>query len=55
VRGAIAYDDAALAAAARKGISAKAADQFRRASAGALPELQWLPASATAEQKVGSC
>ena len=55
VVGAIAYDDAALAAAAKKGIPVKAEDQFRRATAGALPVLQWLPASATDGQKVGSC
>jgi hypothetical protein len=53
--GAVAYDDASLAAAVKKGITAKSADQFRRASAGALPVLQWLPAVATEGQKVGSC
>jgi hypothetical protein len=53
--GAVAYDDASLAAAAKKGISVKSADQFRRASAGALPVLQWLPVDATKGQKVGSC
>ncbi len=53
--GAIAYDDASLAAAAKKGITAKTADQFRRASSEALPVLQWLPADETAGEKVGSC
>lgn len=55
VRGVIAYDDAGLTTAASKGISVKAEDQFRRASAGALPVLQWLPASATTDQRAGSC
>ena len=55
VRGAIAYDDAGLATAARRGISVKAADQFRRASAGALPVLRWLPTKATADRSAGSC
>ncbi len=55
VVGAIAYDDAALTAAARKGITVKTADQFRRATAGALPVLRWLPTSETADQKIGSC
>jgi hypothetical protein len=53
--GAVAYDDATLAAAVKKGITAKSADQFRRASAGALPALQWLPTTATEGQQVGSC
>ena len=53
--GAIAYDDASLAAAAKKGITAKTSDQFRRASSEALPVLQWLPAGATEGQQVGSC
>ena len=35
--------------------AAKTADQFRRASAEALPVLQWLPAEATADQPAGSC
>lgn len=55
VVGAIAYDEAALTKAATAGITPKTEDQFRRASAGALPVLQWLPTSATADQKVGSC
>ena len=41
--GAIAYDDAAQPAAEKKGITAKTSDQFRRATAQALPVLQWLP------------
>ena len=45
-RGAIAYDDAGLAEGERRGITAKASDQFRRSTAGALPVLQWLPADA---------
>ena len=44
-----------LAAAAKKGITAKTSDQFRRASSEALPVLQWLPAGATEGQQVGSC
>ena len=55
VVGAIAYDDAGVAAAARKGVGVKTADQFRRASAGALPVLQWLPTRETTDRKVGSC
>ena len=54
VDGAIAYDDTALQQAAQRGITAKTADQFRRASAQALPVLQWLPADATASAS-GSC
>jgi hypothetical protein len=50
--GAIAYDDAALQAAEKKGITTKSSDQFRRASSEALPALQWLPADAG---KAGSC
>lgn len=53
--GAVAYDDASLEAAAKRGITVKSADQFRRASAGALPVLRWLPADATEGEKVGSC
>ncbi len=55
VRGVIAYDDAGLAAAASKGIPVKAEDQFRRATAGALPVLRWLPASSTTDDRAGSC
>ena len=47
--GAVAYDDAALAGVAPKGITAKTQDQFRRASAQAVPALQWLPAGSTAK------
>ncbi len=47
--GAVAYDDAALTAATSKGITAKTQDQFRRASAQAVPALQWLPAGAGAK------
>ncbi|NYD42530.1 prenyltransferase/squalene oxidase repeat-containing protein [Nocardioides panaciterrulae] len=47
--GAVAYDDAALSAAASKGITPKTQDQFRRASAQAVPALQWLPAGAAAK------
>jgi hypothetical protein len=54
VDGAIAYDDTALQRAAKRGITAKTADQFRRASAQALPVLQWLPADAAASAS-GSC
>ncbi|WP_344155551.1 hypothetical protein [Nocardioides koreensis] len=53
--GAIAYDDASLTAAAKKGITAKTSDQFRRAGSEALPVLQWLPAGATEGEQVGSC
>jgi hypothetical protein len=48
-RGAVAYDDASLSAAATKGITVKTQDQFRRAGAQAVPALQWLPAGATAK------
>ncbi|MGA8845164.1 MAG: prenyltransferase/squalene oxidase repeat-containing protein [Nocardioides sp.] len=55
VVGAIAYDDAGAAAAVQNGIGVKTADQFRRASAGALPVLQWLPERETADQNFESC
>jgi hypothetical protein len=42
--GAIAYDNAALAAGFASGITAATQDQWRRASAQALPVLQWAPA-----------
>jgi len=48
-RGAVAYDDAALSAAAAKGITVKTQDQFRRASTQAVPALQWLPAGSSAK------
>jgi len=44
--GAVAYDDAALATATKKGITTKTQDQFRRASAQGVPVLAWLPADA---------
>jgi hypothetical protein len=54
--GAIAYDDAALAGVRKAAISAKTADQFRRATAQALPALRWLPAaSASSTGAQGSC
>lgn len=54
--GAIAYDDAALAGVRKAAISAKTADQFRRATAQALPALRWLPAaSASSTGEQGSC
>lgn len=42
--GALAYDDAALAAGRQDGIPAESADQWRRASTQALPALVWAPA-----------
>ena len=55
--GAIAYDDAALAGVRKAGITAKTADQFRRATAQALPALQWLPAASgdASPGEQGSC
>ncbi len=50
--GAIAYDDAALSAAGAKGITVKTQDQFRRASAQAVPALRWLPAGASTEDRM---
>lgn len=44
--GAVAYDDAAVKAARTAGITDKTVDQWRRATAQALPVLQWAPASA---------
>ena len=55
VRGAIAYDDAGRRGRRARASRVKAADQFRRASAGALPVLRWLRRSATADQPAGSC
>lgn len=48
--GAIAYDDAALAAGRSEGIEVSSQDQFRRASAQALPALQWAPAGTYASE-----
>lgn len=45
-QGAIAYDGAALRAGRRDGITVPLQDQWRRASAQALPVLQWAPDSA---------
>jgi hypothetical protein len=56
--GAVAYDDDSLSTAARRGITVKTADQFRRASAQALPALQWLPATVgdeAGDRKGGAC
>lgn len=44
--GAVAYDDAALQTGTKNGIGKKTADQFRRATAQALPALRWVPADA---------
>jgi len=52
--GAISYDDAAQQAAEKKGITVKTSDQFRRATAQALPVLQWLRSDA-ATGTPGSC
>lgn len=46
-RGAIAYDDAGLAAGRRNGITSAQADQWRRASAQAVPALAYLPLDTT--------
>jgi hypothetical protein len=46
-RGAVAYGDAALAAGRSGGITTATADQFRRASAQAVPALVYLPADTT--------
>ena len=46
-RGAVAYDDAGLATGRREGITNPAADQWRRASAQAVPALTYLPKDAT--------
>ncbi len=43
--GAVAYDDSAVKAARTAGITDETADQWRRATAQALPVLQWAPAS----------
>ena len=54
--GAIAYDDAGAKAAGKQGITVKTTDQFRRATAQALPVLQWLPAdAASGSASAGSC
>ncbi len=46
-RGAVAYDDAGLVAGRSNGITAGTADQWRRASAQALPALTYLPLDTT--------
>lgn len=46
-RGAIAYDDAALSASRADGITDATEDQWRRASAQALPAMQYLPVDTT--------
>jgi len=50
--GAIAYGPAELGAARRAGITAATRDQFRRATAQALPALQWAPDGTDASEPV---
>ncbi len=52
--GAIAYDDTAVAAARTAGITKETTDQWRRATAQALPVLQWAPASPDKAKVVGN-
>lgn len=51
-KGAVAYDDAALAQGEKKGITKTTEGQFRLATAQALPALQWLPEGVV---ESGSC
>ena len=51
--GAVAYDDAAVKAARTAGLTPETTDQWVRATAQALPVLQWAPAAATDLDVVG--
>lgn len=52
--GTIAYDDAALAEGRSAGIVTETEDQFRRATAQALPALQWAPAGTYSPEPTSS-
>ncbi|WP_426243911.1 hypothetical protein [Nocardioides sp. LHG3406-4] len=52
--GAVAYDDIAVRSARTAGVTAETTDQWRRATAQALPVLQWAPASPDKLRVVGN-